>query len=59
MLLAASIRNKKGLTNIDSGPVHGVASPMLFVGVPLHHSLNLNHVARPGARGVRRRKYNE
>ena len=26
---------------------------MPFGGFPLHHSLNLNHVARPAARGVR------
>jgi len=41
------------LTSSDTGPDDGVASPMPFVGVPLLHSLNLNSVARSGARGVR------
>jgi hypothetical protein len=42
------------LTSNGSGPDHGVASPMLFGGYPLHHLLNLNSVARSAARGVRR-----
>jgi hypothetical protein len=41
------------LTSSDTGPDDGVASPGLFVGVPLLHSLILNCVARSGARGVR------
>jgi hypothetical protein len=44
------------LTSYVTGPDDGVASPRLLVGVPLHHSLNLNRVARPGARGVRQFK---
>ena len=44
---------KRHLTSSDTGPDGGVASPRLFVGVPLHHLLSLNSVARSGARGVR------
>ncbi len=42
------------LTSSVTGPDDGVATPMSFVGVPMHHLLNLNSVARSGARGVRR-----
>jgi hypothetical protein len=45
---------KPHLTSSVTGPDCGVASPRLFVGVPLLHWLGLNSVARPGARGVRR-----
>jgi hypothetical protein len=47
------LKQKARLTSYVTGPDDGVASPMPFVGVPLHHLLNLNSVARPGARGVR------
>ena len=47
------VKQKARLTSNDSGPDHGVASPMPFEGVPLLHSLNLNPVARSAARGVR------
>jgi len=47
------LKQKARLTSSDSGPDHGVASPMPFAGVPLLHSLNLNPVARSAARGVR------
>jgi len=40
------------LTSSVTGPDDGVASPRLFVGVPLLLLLNLNLVARSGARGV-------
>jgi hypothetical protein len=40
-------------TSYVTGPVHGVASPLPFVGVPMLPWLNMNSVARPGARGVR------
>jgi len=43
---------KRHLTSYGSGPVHGVASPLPFGGVPLLHSINLNGVARSAARGV-------
>jgi hypothetical protein len=46
------MKGKRGLTSSVTGPDDGVASPMPFVGVSLLHSLNLNSVARPGARGV-------
>ena len=42
-----------GLTSSVTGPDDGVASPMLFGGNPLPNLLDLNSVARPGARGVR------
>ncbi len=45
-------RTRRFLTSSVTGPDDGVASPRLFVGVPLLHWLNLNSVARPGARGV-------
>ena len=48
------VKQKARLTSNDSGPVHGVASPMPFVGNPLPPLLNLNRVARSAARGVRR-----
>ncbi len=48
-----SPRKKRHLTSSVTGPDDGVASLLLFGGVPLHHSLNLNLLARPGARGVR------
>ena len=41
------------LTSNGSGPDQGVASPVPSVGFPLLHLLNLNHVARSAARGVR------
>jgi hypothetical protein len=44
------------LTSSDTGPGDGVASPLPFGGYPLRHSLNLNSVARSGARGVRAQK---
>ena len=31
----------------------GLLHALPFVGSPMHHLLNLNSVARPGARGVR------
>ena len=34
----------------------GLLHALPFVGSPMHHLFNLNSVARPGARGVRRRK---
>ena len=43
----------RALTSSVTGPDDGVASPRLFVGVPLLLLLNLNLVARSGARGVR------
>ena len=43
-----------GLTSNGTGPDDGVASPVPFGGVPLHHLLNLNSVARSAARGVGR-----
>jgi hypothetical protein len=46
-------RTMRFLTSSDTGPDDGVASPMPFEGVPLLHSLNLNPLARSGARGVR------
>ena len=46
------VKQKARLTSKDSGPDHGVASPMLFVGNPLPHLLNLNRVARSAARRV-------
>ena len=46
------LKQKARLTSNDSGPVHGVASPLPFVGVPLLHLLNVNSVARSAARGV-------
>jgi hypothetical protein len=45
---------KRHLTSSVTGPDDGVASPMPFGGYPLRHLLNLNSIARPGARGVRR-----
>ena len=48
------VKQKARLTSNDSGPDHGVASPLPFVGNPLLHLLNLNSVARSAARGVRR-----
>ena len=42
------------LTSNGSGPDQGVASPVPSVGFQLLHLLNLNHVARSAARGVRR-----
>ena len=45
---------KDRLTSSVTGPDDGVASPRLFGGSPLLHSLNLNSVARSGARGVRK-----
>jgi hypothetical protein len=42
------------LTSSATGPDDGVASPMLFEGIPMLLWLNLKSVARPGARGVRR-----
>ncbi len=41
------------LTSSVTGPADGVASPLPFGGNPLLFLLNLNSVARPGARGVR------
>ena len=46
-------RTMRFLTSSVTGPDDGVASPLPFVGVPLLHLLNLNSVARSGARGVR------
>jgi hypothetical protein len=46
-------RTMRFLTTYVTGPVHAVASPMPFAGVPLLHSLILNSVARSGARCVR------
>jgi hypothetical protein len=46
------VKQKARLTSNDSGPDDGIASPMLFGGYPLLHSLNLNRVARSAARGV-------
>ena len=48
------VKQKARLTSNDSGPDHGVASPLPFVGFPLLHSRNFNHFARSAARGVRR-----
>ena len=48
------LKQKARLTSNVTGPDDGVASPMPFGGYPLLHSLNLNSVARPGARGVRK-----
>jgi hypothetical protein len=42
-----------GLTSSVTGPDDGIASPMLLGGDPLPNLLDLNSVARPGARGVR------
>ena len=42
-----------GLTSSVTGPADGVASPIPSAGVPLLQLLNLNSLARPGARGVR------
>ena len=53
MVLSIVLKTRQ-LTSNGSGPDHGVASPMLFVGNPLPHLLNLNRVARSAARGVRR-----
>ena len=44
--------NKRWQRTVDAG----VASPLPFGGVPLHHPLSFNRVARPAARGVRRDK---
>ena len=54
--LQDEMNNLGRLTSNDSGPDHGVASPMPFGAVPLLHLLNLNSVARSAARGVRRLK---
>ena len=48
------VKQKARLTSNDSGPDGGFAPPMPFVGLPLLYLLNLNHVARSAARGVRR-----
>ena len=50
------VKQKARLTSNDSGPAHGVASPLLFVGNPLLHSRSFNHFARSAARGVRQNK---
>jgi hypothetical protein len=47
-------KDKGHLTSSVTGPDDGVASPLVFVGVPLLHLLNFNRPARPGARGVGR-----
>ena len=47
-------RIERCLTSSGTGPDDGVASPGLFVGVPLLRSLNLDSVARSVARGVSR-----
>jgi hypothetical protein len=46
-------RTRRFLTSSVTGPADGVASPKPFGGFPLRHLLNLNSVARSGARGVR------
>jgi hypothetical protein len=46
----------RSLTSSVTGPADGVALPMPFGGYSLRHLLNLNSVARSGARGVRCRK---
>jgi hypothetical protein len=47
------LKQKARLTSYVTGPDDGVASPLPFGGVPLLRWLNLNPVARSGARGVR------
>jgi hypothetical protein len=49
---AVLLNRLKHLTSNVTGPVHGVASPFPFGGYPLLQLLNLNSVARSGARGV-------
>jgi hypothetical protein len=49
---AVQLNRLKHLTSYVTGPDDGVASPGLFGGYPLRHLLNLNSVARSGARGV-------
>jgi len=47
-------RTKRFLTSSVTGPDDGVASPLPFGGFPMLPWLNLNSVARSGARGVSR-----
>jgi hypothetical protein len=50
---ALLLNRLKHLTSSVTGPADGVASPLPFGGFSLLHLLNLNSVARSGARGVR------
>jgi hypothetical protein len=45
-------KQRPRLTSSGTGPDEGVAAPMPFGGSPMLHFLNLNSVARSGARGV-------
>jgi hypothetical protein len=52
----SDFNNTASLTSYVTGPDDGVASPLAFGGILLLRWLNLNSVARSGARGVGRHK---